>query len=377
MKFLSLTILVTLIFCSLAAIHVEAQGVTVSDNFESSSVGQPPGLPLVGSRDFYGAGQHTVITSDGSQRLESIDSLASDGFAIQWYSNTSHPITFKVSYLFRIASSSGGVQASHQSIALLAPGFSVDLVWRNDGDLEVKLGPVITTVGSWMLQTTYDVAFAVDCSSDTYSLSVDGTNLVTSGSLGYDCTGFSSFANSTPFDSLTTTVIDDVLVTFETPPLFEDDFESGDTTAWNAPSGPIGDQCTSAPILGSGTVSGSLANHTASGVTDTCGSNNTIDAWYEYVAPCDGLAEVHTCLPGTEFDTVLSAWDGCPAIGEVACNDDAQGAPPECDLNGLTRKSRAVFSVDAGSSYFFRVSGFADDFSLGSDFDIAVTCTTL
>ncbi len=81
-----------------------------------------------------------------------------------------------------------------------------------------------------------------------------------------------------------------------------------------------------------------------------------------------------TCHPGTDLDTVLSAFPQatCQTAPEVACNDDAVGAPIECDLGGNNRKSIATFAATSGEDYVFRVSGFDN---VSGNYEIDVSCS--
>lgn len=135
------------------------------------------------------------------------------------------------------------------------------------------------------------------------------------------------------------------------------------------PVGGAGDVCTDAISISDGTVNGSLAGNTASGTVD-CGFGNTVDEWYCYVATCDGTATATTCEPGTNFDTILSVFDACGGT-ELDCNDDTAGAPPECSLGGLNRKSTISWPATAGTAYMIRVSGFNN---ASGTYDLTLSC---
>ncbi|MFQ5430726.1 MAG: hypothetical protein ACE5E1_10485, partial [Phycisphaerae bacterium] len=144
------------------------------------------------------------------------------------------------------------------------------------------------------------------------------------------------------------------------------------------PVGGNGDLCFTAISATDGSVIGDLGDNTASGASDSCGFNNTIDEWYCYVATCDGTATVTTCNPGTTFDTILSAFDACAGL-EIACNDDTVGAPAACSLGGLNRFSTISFPVLTGVSYLVRVTAFNDDFAgsggFGTTYEIGFSCS--
>lgn len=121
---------------------------------------------------------------------------------------------------------------------------------------------------------------------------------------------------------------------------------------------PPNDACANAaPLISGATVTGSTTCATPDG-TATCGSSNaTRSVWYHYVAPCTGMAAVHTC--GSTYDTVLSVYTGtCSALtqlpGSQGCNDDASADP----CAGSVR-SYIAFPATAGQTYYIRVSGFS------------------
>ncbi len=157
----------------------------------------------------------------------------------------------------------------------------------------------------------------------------------------------------------------------------------------SAPLPGPNDECSGATLVGDGTVFGSLADNTGSnGDETTCANddNDTIDEWYCYTAVGDGTLTVTTCNPGSDYDTVLSAFDGCPENGgvEIACNDDTGGAPAECGLprpggGTIIRLSTISFQVAENQTYYIRVSAFDDDlteFGGTGNFEMTLTGPT-
>gem|GEM_PF-2241093 len=135
-----------------------------------------------------------------------------------------------------------------------------------------------------------------------------------------------------------------------------------------------GDQCDRPIDVNAGLTMGDLADNTGFIDDDnSCEVNDTIAEWLRFTAPVDGLVTISTCNPGTEFDTTLSVYDGCPSNGglEIACNDDTDGAPAECDLSGLNRKSTISFSATSGTTYLIRVSVFNNLFDAQGGFGTA------
>jgi len=71
--------------------------------------------------------------------------------------------------------------------------------------------------------------------------------------------------------------------------------------------------------------------------------------WYRFTAPASGPLSVNTY--GSNYDTLLAAYAGsCPALTQVACNDDSVGAT-----------SRVAFQAVAGTTYYFQVTAYRND----------------
>ena len=74
------------------------------------------------------------------------------------------------------------------------------------------------------------------------------------------------------------------------------------------------------------------------------------DRWYTFTPTTTGIYRVDTC--GSNFDTVLSVYDGCSG-SELACNNDyLTGTATGCSSN----RSRTAVSMTAGIPYKVRVS---------------------
>lgn len=103
------------------------------------------------------------------------------------------------------------------------------------------------------------------------------------------------------------------------------------------------DTCSTAPIVMTGTYTGSNVSATTTG-SSTCGGGK--DAWWCFQAPQSGSADISTCL--SDFDTVLSVHSACGGT-QLACNDDASN----CGVGG----SRVQLNVVQGAKYYIRVAG--------------------
>jgi hypothetical protein len=85
------------------------------------------------------------------------------------------------------------------------------------------------------------------------------------------------------------------------------------------------------------------------------------DEWFCYTATCSGTATVRSC--GSEFDTVIAAYDGCgcPPASALTCNDDSCGP-----------QSQITLSVVEGSSYLIQVGGHA---GASGDGTLQISCS--
>ncbi|MHC4498808.1 MAG: hypothetical protein ACYS21_06805, partial [Planctomycetota bacterium] len=118
---------------------------------------------------------------------------------------------------------------------------------------------------------------------------------------------------------------------------------------------PAHDKCENAiPVEVNVPYYGSTAGSTGTDVSG-CGVNDIYDVWHAFTA-VDGNYTVSLC--GSDYDTILSVFDGCPPdANELACNDDNDVCPN-------LRHSQLNASLTAGKTYYIRVSGYA--FAMGN-----------
>ncbi|MCH9033456.1 MAG: hypothetical protein IID42_03010, partial [Planctomycetes bacterium] len=112
------------------------------------------------------------------------------------------------------------------------------------------------------------------------------------------------------------------------------------------------DDCNAPSSVNEGTFSFSNLGADTDGPAGACAAKGA-DVWIDYVPTCTGTATIDTC--GSNFDTVLEAFDGCscdPLGTLLGCNDDDSG---EC---GGTLQSSLSFPVTAGQCIKVRISGF-------------------
>ena len=104
-------------------------------------------------------------------------------------------------------------------------------------------------------------------------------------------------------------------------------------------------------------ISGTNVNATSGGgdPIGNCGAMSH-DVWYTFVAPQSSPYVVTTCLPGTDFDTVIAVWSGsaCGSLVQIGCNDD--GCYPGGPWPLL---STVNFNAVGGAIYRISVGGYA------------------
>jgi hypothetical protein len=108
---------------------------------------------------------------------------------------------------------------------------------------------------------------------------------------------------------------------------------------------PANDTCEAPATVGAGTWYGNTTSATASNYPASCHTSATGDIWYSYTPSCAGLVVLDTI--GSNFDTVLSIYEGCGGA-EVTCNDDSFGG----------YQSQVSFYASADVTYSIRLGGY-------------------
>ncbi|HEX2838446.1 MAG TPA: S8 family serine peptidase [Phycisphaerales bacterium] len=147
---------------------------------------------------------------------------------------------------------------------------------------------------------------------------------------------------------------------------------------------PSNDRCSGAIGVPAGTLSYSYDNLNTTWATDgwnepqaNCELNSAgegASVWWRWTAPRSGTLDVNT--NGTDYDTVLSIWNGCgqytaaggfDADSILACDDDSGTGTQSQILN---------FPVQIGETYYFKVSSYDDGTAGGlADFAFVLTPT--
>jgi len=122
------------------------------------------------------------------------------------------------------------------------------------------------------------------------------------------------------------------------------------------------DECETPTILtGEGTTT-----FDSSGATDSVGSGNAADVWFEWTPDFDGDYNFSTC-DQADFDTFMVVWNACPgaAGAPLGFNDDGPGCAgftSSLDIAGLNP-----------IPYYINIGGFNGATGVG---DLTITCTS-
>src|SRR5262245_593134 len=128
--------------------------------------------------------------------------------------------------------------------------------------------------------------------------------------------------------------------------------------------GPANDFCANATVIAGNVVTYNPATYSTVGATpqicelaENCeaggaGSSNSV--WYRYTPDKDGYIVVDT--HGSNYNTVLSIWNGCPGGFPPNCTDRTQLACNDDFLIGTT--SEVGLRVNAGVTYYIRVADY-------------------
>lgn len=107
-----------------------------------------------------------------------------------------------------------------------------------------------------------------------------------------------------------------------------------------------GETCEAALELGPGTYQGDTTGAESDGASSCSNSSLSPDLWFKYTAEVSGQ-HVAT-LEGADFDTVLSGGTDClETVDRWSCSDNGSG------------DARIDFEASAGTTWYFRVAGFA------------------
>jgi hypothetical protein len=119
------------------------------------------------------------------------------------------------------------------------------------------------------------------------------------------------------------------------------------------PVRPANDSCSAAtPIAVGGSATGSTSCASNDGAANCAASTTSPDVWYAFTADCSGFYVADT-EGASNYDTALSVHTGCPGDLStiVACDDDS----------GSGLLSRVVWQQTAGTTYYIRVNGYANE----------------
>ncbi len=145
---------------------------------------------------------------------------------------------------------------------------------------------------------------------------------------------------------------------------------------------PSNDRCASAIAIPAGTLTYSYDNLNTTWATDgwnepqaSCevnASGEGASVWWRWTAPNSGTLDINT--NGTDYDTVLSIWDGCGTVN--ASNVFVAPTLLGCDDDGGTGTQSQILNlpVQVGETYYIKASAYGDA-NPGGLLDIAFVLT--
>jgi hypothetical protein len=123
-----------------------------------------------------------------------------------------------------------------------------------------------------------------------------------------------------------------------------------------SPSQAINDHCSGALAIGPGVTFGDNFGATfGPDPANGCGLPGA-DVWFVYASTCNGAWTASTCFAGTDFDTILTVWEGsagCGGLVPLLCVDDFCGPP------FAPTSSHVTWQSVAGTTYYFSIAGYA------------------
>jgi len=114
---------------------------------------------------------------------------------------------------------------------------------------------------------------------------------------------------------------------------------------------PPNDDCENCTVLTTGVAYEGTTNGAGGAQTSSCGGGgDAADTWHRWTADCTGVATFDLC--DSAYDTTMAIFDACEGE-ELDCNDDSCGVG--------ARASSIERAVEAGTTYYIRVSGFDNE----------------
>jgi hypothetical protein len=210
-----------------------AQDTILLDTYQDDVIGNPPNGPEIGTY-FQLVGTHMVDDFGGGDLKVLSMSSAGSGYLINMAPIATPPVV-RTTYEYEVLGNSQltGLNALSQQWVLRPIGNNLTLWWGNDFRLRVNIsrasGPsaTIDTGFNWSFDTEYDIEMVTDGTTDTFSLRVNGSDVLLSEPFGEDFTHAASLAFLDNFSSATLRILNDVRMTNEacatesTPPIAE------------------------------------------------------------------------------------------------------------------------------------------------------------
>jgi hypothetical protein len=216
--------------CGAAAM---GQDVILLDTYQDDTIGDPPNGPEIGTYIQFG-GSHMVDDFGGGDLKVLSYSASGDGYIINMRP-IAEPSIVETSYEYLVFGNSNlvGINALNQQWVLRPIGNNLSLMWGDDLQLRVRVtraggaSQTYTTGYFWSLDTEYDVVVVTDANADTFTVRINGTDVLANEPFGADFSHIYSLAFSDNFSTSPLRLLNDVRMingdcaTESTPPIAE------------------------------------------------------------------------------------------------------------------------------------------------------------
>ena len=222
-------ICIGLVVSLVGLVRPAAGGYITLDTFDDDTIGQFPNGPEIGNGYYTvwsGVTHQIASTGGGDLLLYTVDSATDKGIQIQ-YPLSPRPAEMMASWQFMIVGGAtldgdDAVRHTFNFEAVNSGSYRyLSLLWGADGQLRVQDAgggdPEITydTGFMWSTATYYDVAFAFSAATDTFSVAVNGTPVMTDQSFLSDIVEAWQLILSSSWPTTCSQRLDDVAITPE------------------------------------------------------------------------------------------------------------------------------------------------------------------
>jgi len=139
-----------------------------------------------------------------------------------------------------------------------------------------------------------------------------------------------------------------------------------------------GDTCAEARLMAPGAGANGYLFNTSEGIVlpdaSSCGAGDTRATWRKFVAPCSDWITITACTDFAESQMTLSLWDAVVSSGVSGCGGNELRCSTFVDPTCGTSSVKLQYAVQAGETYFLRISAVNGLNAAGS---LSVSCSSV